>query len=280
MLQNLFRFDLPARKRVKIRCASSLQMFKSMADTVKEPTVAEPVKETATVEKPADPAAKPADETSKTIEQIQEETVPEAKPKETVGLDKFLDLKKENKELKKSMEDLQKQIEEGATSKDIASSLDAISEEYPDVNKDFLKKLANTIKAQVEKDADDRIEKRVKPLEAKEKAAKLDAAFTQHFNAAMEKMPEFKSIVNAAVIKTLSLDPANRNKTFSQLIEETYGNALTGKRTIDTTAPGGGKDAETLDFTKARKDGDYFDHVMATPALKKEYNERMLKEGL
>lgn len=221
-------------------------------------------------------AVEPTVETPQTMEQIHE-SLPEVR--ETVGLDKFLDLKKDNKELRKSIKDLEARISEGATPREVSADIAALSEEYPDVDRNFLNKLASTIKSQVEKDADAKISDRLKPLEQKEKAAKIDSAFNTHFNLAMDKMPEFKQIVNPDVIKTLSLDPKNANKTFSQIIEDTYGNALTGKRTIESTIPGGGKEPAPLNFDKARKDGSYFDEVMADPQLKAEYNREMLKRG-
>lgn len=217
----------------------------------------------------------PEAEAPQTMEQIN--AAPE---KETVGLDKFLELKKENKEFKKSIKDLQDTIAKGATKAEVSADIDSLSQEYPDVDKSFLTKLASTIKAQAEKDIEDKIESRLKPFEQKEKAEKLDAAFNKHFNLALDKMPEFKEVVNPEVIKTLSLMPKNSNKTFSEIIEETYGNALTGKRTIEKTTPGGGKESEPLDFDKARQNGEYFAQIMATPALKKEYNDLMLKRGL
>lgn len=215
-------------------------------------------------------------ETPKTMEQILE--TPEVR--ETVGLDKFLELKKQNKELARSMKDLEAKISEGATHREVSADIESLSSEYPDVDKNFLNKLASTIRNQVEKDADEKISSRLRPLEAKEKAEKIDTAFNTHFNLAIEKMPEFKGIVNPDVIKTLSLDAKNANKTFSQIIEDTYGSALTGKRTIETTTPGGGKDAEVLNYDKARKDSTYFDQVMDNPRLKREYNDQMLKNGI
>lgn len=226
---------------------------------------------------------KPAEEAivtppkEKTVEEINKEVVPE--PKETVGLDKYLTEKNARKAAETKVKQLEDSIKAGATKAEVTADIAAISAEYPDVDVNFLNKLANAIKTQVEKESDAKIEERVKPLEAKEKAKKIDEAFQQHFKIAMDAMPEFKDIVNAEVIKTLSLDPKNANKTFSQIIEDTYGSALTGKRTVDTTIPGGGKDTEPLDFAKARKDSSYFDVVMANPRLKKEYNERMLTEG-
>lgn len=241
-----------------------------MTDEVKNTTPGEVVKEAPAVETPAV-------ETPKTMEEIHNNPV--AEQKDTVGLDKFLELKRENKEFKKSIKDLEAKISEGATKQEVSADISALSEEYPDVDKNFLTKLAATIKAQVEKDTDEKLSSRLKPLEQKEKDEKIDSVFSTHFNLAMEKMPEFKDIINRDVIKTLSLDPRNKNKTFQQIIEETYGNALTGKRTIEPTTPGGGKDPENLDFDRARIDTNYFKEVMANPRLKAEYNDKMLKKG-
>lgn len=248
---------------------------KGAAGTVAPEAKAEKTEKTEAPKAEAKP--EPAPEPQKTMEEIADTVAPEAK--ETVGLDKFLELKKENREYRKSIKDLEAKIQSGATQKEVSADIKALSDEYPDVNPDFLGKLAATIRAQVEKDADDRIESRLKPLEQKEKAAKIDEAFNTHFNLAMEKMPEFKAIVNPDVIKTLSLNPANSNKTFSQIIEETYGGALSGKRTIDSQTPGGGKEPAPLEFDRARSDKDYFMEIMKNPKLKAEYNQEMLSRG-
>lgn len=211
----------------------------------------------------------PVVEPAKTIAEIHKETVPESK--ETVGLDKYLTEKNARKDAEKRIKELEDSIRDGATPKEIATDIDAIAEKYPDVSKDFLRDIAGVMSS--------RVEQAVKPLQAEKTQKKIDEVFAEHFGKAMAEMPEFKEIVNPEVIKTLSLDPKNANKTFKQIIEETYGNALTGKRTIETTTPGGGKDTDPLDFAKARKDPAYFDTVMANPRLKAEYNDKMLKEG-
>jgi len=251
-------------------------MTKPIVATPKEEAVKV---ETPAAETPAEPVVEPVVEKPKTMEDIQKEIVPEVKPKETVGLDKFLKEKSDRKAAEKRIQELEDIIKDGASPKEIATNIDAIAAKYPDVSKDFLEDVAAVITAQVESRADARIEERVKPLEAKETAKKIDDVFQKHFTSTMESMPEFKDIVNPEVIKTLSLDPKNSKKTFKEIIEETYGNALTGKRTIETTVPGGGKDTEPLDFAKARQNAAYFDQVMDNPRLKAEYNERMLKEG-
>lgn len=55
-----------------------------------------------------------------------------------------------------------------------------------------------------------------------ERQARIDAAFRKYFALAMDTLPQYKDIVDSAVIKELSLEPANGNKTLSQLIIETY----------------------------------------------------------
>lgn len=187
----------------------------------------------------------------------------------------FLELKKQGKEQAKAIKELERKIAEGASSAEVSDDLAAIGEEF-NVDKNFLAKLSSSIKAQSKAEA----EAKMRPIEERDRVEKIDTAFNKHFKIALERMPEFASIVNADVIKTLSLDPKNSAKTFSQIIEETYGSALKGRRTMDATTPGGGKDNEPLDIKRARKDPAYFDEVMANPKLKAEYNANLLKEGI
>lgn len=197
----------------------------------------------------------------------------------TIGLDKFLELKKENKEFKKAIKSLESQIQEGGTKEEISESISDLSEEYPDVDPKFLQKLVKTIKAESERDLDDKVSSKLKPFEEKEKREKLQTIFKEGFTQAMETMPEYNKVVNEDTIFKLSLIPDNQKKTFAQLIEETYGNAIGGKRTMQTTTPGGGKEPEPLDVARAAKDTTYFLEVMANPKLKAEYNRQMLLKG-
>lgn len=223
----------------------------------------------------------PVEETPSTPETTAEQTiseiaaeVTETPKQETVGLDKYMKEKKTRQDLEKQLADLKSSIEQGASKTDVSSDIASLAEEHG-IDKEFLAKFANTIKAQAEKGIDEKL----KPFTDKENKAKIDSVFNTHYAAAIAKMPEYEGIVNADVIKTLSLNPQNSSKTFSQLIEETYGNAITGRRTIERTTPGGGKDPEPLDFKKASSDINYFNEVMSNPKLKAEYNDKMLKSG-
>lgn len=203
-----------------------------------------------------------------------EQTVAEAlqveKKEDVVPLATFLDTKKEIKELKATIEKLQAQDKPKA---EITADLKALADEHG-VDAGFLDKLAKTIKAQTEADFDEKL----RPLAEKEKADKIDKAFQDGFAKAMDAMPEFEGVVNPEVIKSLSLDPRNAQKTFRQLIEETYGNALSGKRTIETTTPRGGATPGVVDRERAKRDIAYFKEVMSDPDLKKQYNEGLAQE--
>lgn len=202
-----------------------------------------------------------------TKEKKEQKTVPEAA---------FLDLKSDNKQLKKDLADLQRKIEAGASKEDVSADIESIGEEFG-VDKKFLNKLASAIRKEADKDAEERLTGRLKPLEEKERAAKIDKVFAQHFDKAMEEMPEYAGIVNRDVIKALSLDPSNQNKTFQQLIDDTYGKALpAGKRTLETAVHRGGKSPEGIDFERAKKDSKYFEEIMSDPDLKKEYNSNLI----
>lgn len=223
------------------------------------------------------------------VEQKVGEVIKQAdKPKEveSVPLSTFLDEKNGRKQAEKNAEqaaakiaELEASIKNGATKSEVTDDIAAIAKEF-DVDVNFLSKLASAMTVKTKKEVNDETEAQLKPLKEKERQEKIDAAFKKGFNAAMEKMPEFEKIVNPEVIKTLSLDPRNADKTFTEIIEETYGNALTGRRTTERTTPGGGKEPAPLDYNRARKDTAYFKEVMANPKLKTEYNAKMIERGI
>ena len=200
----------------------------------------------------------------------------EAKEKETVPLATLLAMKSENKEAKAQIKELQQQIEDGASKVEISKGIKEIAKEH-NVDETFLSEFASTIKAQAEKGIDDKITEKLKPFEEKGRAEKIDTIFNSNYDRVLESMPEYKDIVNKAVIKSLSLDPANKNKTFIKIIEESYGHLVTGKKTIESSSPAGSKEyGEKLDKSKFR-DPAYMKKVLADPVLKKEYNEGLVE---
>jgi len=189
------------------------------------------------------------------------------KTPESVPFEVFKALKKDMKELKQKLEekDNQNQAIE-------VTDLETLAKKY-NVNQSFLNELATTI----DKKNAEKYEKRLEGIEAENASVKIERAFSDGFKKAMKNLPEFKGIVNPNVIKTLSMDPSNSNKTFTQLIKETYGSALPGKSSLESTKPGSREADTSVDFDKAKKDPVYFKEVMADPAKKKAYNENLVK---
>lgn len=115
--------------------------------------------------------------------------------------------------------------------------------------------------------------KKLQTIEEREAAAKRDAIISENISKALESAPEYKDIVNMDVIKQMALNPANKDKTYTQLLDEAYGNAVGGKRTIETTTPRGGAKDTQVDIDRARKDAAYRREVLADPDLRKQYNQ-------
>lgn len=221
-------------------------------------------KATETVEKPA--AETVGSILKDRTEPREDKAIPEAA---------FLAEKKARKAAERDLAALKRSIEDGATPAEVSADIDAIGEKY-DIKPAFLKELAGVIRKDVEKDVDERVASKMRPVEEASKADRIEKVFNTHFDRAMDEMPEFKGIVSKSVIKSLSLDSANQNKTFAQLIEETYGNALGGKRTLETTTPRGGKSDGSVDVDRAQKDPKYYDEVMKDPEMKKQYNSDLI----
>lgn len=226
-------------------------------------------------DKAPEPEQKP-----ETVSEILKDEKPDEKPAENLVPEAaLLAEKKGRKEWERKFKELEKQIQSGANREDISEDIDAILTEYglDDTNKQFFAKLVKAVEAKAESRAEAKTSEKLKPIEERERAQRLDAVFKKHYDEALEAMPEFKEIANPAVIKTLSLAPENKDKTFAQIIESVYGSAVTGKRTIETTtSPGGGKTAEPIDFDKAKKDPTYLREILKDPARKAEYNKNLV----
>lgn len=220
------------------------------------------------VEPKEDPKVEPKEEPI--VEKTIEETLKvEDKKERTVPESALLKQKSEKKALAKELKELKNSIEDGAKSGEIGKTLDEISEKH-DVSKEFLKDL---IDALTPTDIDDKIDLRLKPLNDEARANKINTLFEKEYKRTLETMPEFKNIVNKDIVKSLTLDPANRKKTFSKIIEDAYGHLIIGKRTLEKTKPKGGNEAAGIDYERAKIDTKYFKEIMANPAQKEKYNK-------
>jgi len=203
-------------------------------------------------------------------EQTLGEALPEEKP--TVGLDKFLEQKRTNKELKQKLAELEERIEQGTTKREVSKDIRSLAEQH-NVDPEFLESFADAIRER----AESVVEEKLRPLTEREAVAKREQLFNTHLTNALEEMPEYKDVVNPEVLKQLAFNPANANKTFRQLLEDVYGNVQKNRKTIETTSAR--PTVATFDYDKAQSDTAYFKDIMADPQLKKMYNEEMLRRA-
>jgi hypothetical protein len=197
---------------------------------------------------------------------------PEPKMVPEAALIKYKDLSKDQA---KEIARLKASIEDGSTKSEIRDSIKEIAKESG-VDETFLQKYADRIKQEVREEMKDSVESELKPIKEKERASQIDRLFSEHYEKAMSQLPELANVANKETIKALSLNPENRNKTFVQIIEESYGHLASGKRTLDPASSRAGKnDGSEVDMEKAGKGGAYFDEVMANPVTKKKYNDAM-----
>jgi hypothetical protein len=206
---------------------------------------------------------------AKTEETISEvlgtKETPKAKEPKTVPEAVFLEQKRELKALKKMIED-------GATKKEVAADIKSLAEKH-NIDEEFLNEFVATVKESSKAEFEAELASKLAPLQERERGEKIEKAFDKAFKRALNDAPEYEGIVNREVIKALSLDPKNANKTFNQLIDESFGHLVTGKKTIDYSSGSNRSDGATVDMAKAKSDGEYFKKVMADPVLKKQYNE-------
>lgn len=184
----------------------------------------------------------------------------------------LLEYKKDAKELAKEVKELRKIIEEGKSSKEVSADIRELADEFG-ITESAVEKLVKKVGQINKEDLEKELEARLKPIQEKEKSVNVDKTFDEHFDKLMEAMPEFKTIANREVIKSLALDPKNANKTFAKILEESYGHLVTGKKTLEKTQARGGNSDAPIDFERAKKDMEYYKEIMANPELKKQYND-------
>jgi hypothetical protein len=214
-------------------------------------------------------------------------TKPVEPPKEKLVPERdLMAIKAKKADLEREVEELKAKVAEGASKADVTATIDAIAEKH-NIAKPFLRELANGLTAEIEakfkKEAEVKAEKEKSEKEAKDreqenltKAEQARKKFDDYWDKLIERMPEYKGIAQKESIRALSLDPANQSKSFEKILEESYGHLLQGKKGLEKTTPGAGKDSATVDFDKAARDTEYFQEIMSDPVRKKEYNDGLL----
>ena len=173
-----------------------------------------------------------------------ESLTPEPK-QEMVPLKKYMEAKSDKKELESTVATLQNelsQLRQASMTGDmsVAATNDAVKDlaaKYPDVNPDFLAEIISSAGKVTAKQIRDEIDKEYVPklaaMDAERKSEQSEKRFNELFSKTIKDMPEYKGIVNKDVIKSLAFNPASGKKTMGQIIEEAYGNAIQGKKTIE-----------------------------------------------
>lgn len=205
--------------------------------------------------------------------ETMESLIEDKKEKRVVPEATFLEIKNENKSLKKEMAELRKLVESGASKQEVASEVSDLIKEFPDVNPDFLNKFLGIAKNKAKAE----LEEELRPMKEEKARESFDKKFADSFNKAIEEMPEFKNVADIEVIKALALKKENSGKTFEDLLEQVYGRFVTRERkTLERNTPGGGKEVG-VDIKKAQTDKEYFKQIMSNPETKKIYNDYLIK---
>ena len=211
-----------------------------------------------------------------TINDIVQE--PKETPKETVGLDKYMHEKKSRQAVEKRLAELEAQIAQGATKAEVSADINEIANEY-NIDPDFLGKISQQIEAKLE----GKIQDKLRPITEEKERAKFEVTFNERLSNAIENMPEYAKVINPTVIKQLFLlrdesgKLVNGNISLEQLIENTYVNAIGGKRTMESAKPTGRQEPGEIDYSRAKNDTAYFNEVMSNPTLKAKYNSDIEK---
>lgn len=181
-----------------------------------------------------------------TLADLHEDTTPAKKTVTNVPISRLNKEIQKRKELEKRLAELESNILDSDTSDDDVE--DAESE---------VKQLAQ----------------KLEQIEERDRRKQLEAVFSENLSKTLENAPEYKDVVNVEVIKQMAFNPANKNKTYKQLLEEAYGNAIVGRRTIETSTPRGGAKDSKVDVQLAQKDAEYRRKVLSDPDLRKQYND-------
>lgn len=185
------------------------------------------------------------------------QTAPESKKESLVPEWKLLDLKNEVKELKKQLK------EKSIDTKQFNESTKELLEEYSDVDPGFINKLISVAKEEAKRDLLPELDK----IKAQENKKQIESRLNQLLEDSLEKNPDLKDVVNKEVIKSLAMLPQNRNKTMSQLLEETYGR-VAEKGTRSFEKPSHNKNKET-DFSNLSEDEER--EILNDPVSAKKY---------
>ena len=176
------------------------------------------------------------------------EEVKEESKETTVSLAKHIKTKKALKEAKRQLKELS-EAEDGDDSEDEPDEDDNVKESSNDP--------------------------RVDALLREREQEKLNTKFDALYEKTIAANPEYSGVADKEIIKQLAFSKSNASKTLSAVLEQTYGNLVTGRSSADTSIKPAKPAPGSIDFARAAKDSEYYSELMADPELKAKYNADM-----
>lgn len=221
-------------------------------------------------------------ESTPEVESTEEATLESIQPKsntpESIPYNRFKEVNDDLKTQKDLVAELTQKLEESskpATQAEATKGLKELAAEH-NLDLDVLGKIASEIKAEALAE----VQQEIAPITEARKQAEADKVFDTMYKEALKANPQYEDVVDREVIKQLAFNPANANKTFSQLLNNVYGkvvNSSEPKKTMESTKKGKTEAIDKIDFKRAQTDSDYYKQVMSDPGLKAQYNEQNLK---
>ncbi len=207
----------------------------------------------------------------------------EAEPKkddDRVPLNKYMEEKRARRDAEAQAETLQAEISKlkvaGMSGNmpitEVNEQLRKLAEEH-NVDETFLTKLVSTVRTATKSEIKEELEKDYNPklakLEQERKLEQAEKKFDAIFSKSLKDMPEYDGVVNKEVIKALAFNPANGKKTLPQIIEEAYGSAIQGRKSIESSHPS--REAETPNIVNPTKED--WEKIEADPKAKEDWSK-------
>lgn len=204
--------------------------------------------------------------------------------KETVGLDKFLTEKNARKQAEERAQiesDKASQLEREIAqlrSNSVAMNVGQVNEELVAMAEryDADPQLLSELYTSLEKKLDSKLAPKIQAMEEERRRENGEKKFAEIFDKTMNDMPEYTGIINKDVIKALAFSPLNAKKTLAQIVEETYGNAISGRKTLETSSGHVRKESNEVNLKNPSMDD--FDRINADPALKEQWSKTTMDE--
>lgn len=199
---------------------------------------------------------------------------------ESVPLKKYMEekrLSKENADKATALEAELAKVKSNMASMSVPAINDEITRLATEHNADpeLLAKLMSMAKTVTAKEIREELDAQYAPaitrIEQERNAEKAEKKFDTLYEKTLSEMGEYAGVVNKDVIKSLAFNPANAKKTLPQILEEAYGNAVQGRKSIESHTPGS-RGADEVDISNPT-DHD-FDKINADPSLKAKWSKQ------